>query len=171
MRRLSVLLVALAVAGLVAGCGGGVKRVQLPAGVSGDVALLPLGADTARLNADQKALLQQTLNWMDRDLVNTLRRSGLKPTPVQRERDFKGRGLLLKYRVTDHRMIPKGARFLAGMMAGTDRLNVHYDLVDASGKTVLSWDDVQASTKGGTYCAQTLNRNTAKKIAEYLGAG
>ncbi len=67
-------------------------------------------------------------------------------------------------------MIPKGARFLGGMMAGADQLGAHYDLVDSSGKTVLSWDDFQGSAKGGTYCAQALNRNTATKIAAYLSA-
>lgn len=171
MKRLVMVLLALLVGGMVSGCGGGVPRATLPANVSGDIAVLNLGADTSNLNVDQVALLQQTLDWMDRDLHNSLKRRGLTPTRINAEKDFSGKGHLLKITILDHKMIPKGARFLGGMMAGADRLNVHYDLVNASGKTVLSWDDVQGSTKGGTYVAQTLNRNAGEKIVNYLTAG
>jgi hypothetical protein len=65
-------------------------------------------------------------------------------------------------------MIPKGIRFVAGMMAGADRLSADFELIDPHHQTVLSWDDTQGSTKGGTYCAQTLNRNAVERIVTHL---
>ena len=172
MKRLTVILAILLLVSFTAGCGGGRQRVTLPQGVSGDIAVLSLGADTTGLNNDQIALLQRTLNWMDRDILPSLARKGFNPVRINKESDFTGtgNGHLLKISITKHKMIPKGARIWGGMMAGADQLGAHYDLVDSSGKTVLSWDDFQGSTKGGTYCAQTLNRNTANKIATYVSA-
>ena len=168
MKRLVLILIALVI-GCLAGLGGGTEAQA--ATLSGDIAVLNLGADTSALNKDQVALLQRSLTWMDRDLQKRLKKTGLKPTLIKAEKDFSGgNSLLLKLTVTDHKMIPRGARFLGGMAAGADRLNVHYELIDQSGKPVLTWDDSQSSTRGGTYCAKTLNRNAVKKIVAHLSA-
>jgi hypothetical protein len=169
MKKFQFFLTAILAVTLFSGCGGGSKSVSMPAGVSGEIAVLSLGADTSMLNPDQIALLNQTLNWMDRNLLQALKKTGLQPTRVNSEEEFTGTGYLLKVAITDHKMIPRGARMLGGMMAGADILTAHFDLVDQNRRTVLSWDDTQASTKGGTYSAQTINRNAAAKIAEYLG--
>ncbi len=107
---------------------------------------------------------------MDRDIIISLTRYGFNAVHIDNEESFQGteNSHLLKIAITDHKMVPKGARIWGGMMAGADRLNAHYDLVDAGGNTVLTWDDVQASTKGGNYCAQSLNRNVAKKVSTFL---
>ena len=160
----------LLIAALGTGCGEASKPVVLPAGVSSDIAVLSLGADTSELTQDQVTLLQRTLDWMDRDIINCLNKKGFNAVLMSSEDNTIGESNrhLLKISVTSHRMIPTSGRIWGGMMAGTDRLNTHYDLVDANGKIVLSWDDTQASTKGGTYCAQTLNRNATNKIAAFL---
>lgn len=170
MKHVLIVLTALFTVTFFSGCGGGSKKVSLPQGVSADIAVLSLGADISSLNPDQIALLNQTLNWMDRNIMQTLGKSGFQPTRINAESDFTGAGsgYLLKIAITDHKMIPKGVRFMAGMMAGTDRLGAHFDLVDRNHQTVLSWDDTQRSTKGGTYCAQTINRNAIAKIVDYF---
>ena len=168
MKRLAMILASMLLVSFTAGCGGGTKRVALPPGVSTDIAVLALGADTTGLNADQVALLQQSLTWMDRDIIRSLTRRGFNAALISNGENFNGNGHLLTISITKHKMIPKGARFMAGMMAGADVLAAHYELANAGGKTVLSWDDSQASTKGGTYCAQTLNRNATQKIASFL---
>ena len=151
-----------------AACGGGSQRVTLPAGVATEVSVLVLDADTTGLSDDQVALLNQTLGWMERDLITQLKRKGFAPLRIAAAKDFTGKGHLLKVQVTDHKLIPKGARVWTGMMAGADRLNVHYELSDGRGQTLLAWDDTQASTKSGTHCAQTLNRNATEKVAAQL---
>ena len=170
MKHFRLLLIGIFTASLLVGCGGKSNKVVLPPGISPDIAVLSLGADTSRLNEDQIELLNQSLNWMDRDIMRAMKRKGFRPTRINSENDFNGvgNGYLLKVSITDHKMIPKGVRFLAGMMAGTDRLEAHFDLIDSNFQTILSWDDVQRSTRGGTYCAQTINRNAAKNVADYL---
>jgi hypothetical protein len=170
MKRLFLSLLVLSLF-LLAACGGGPKPGKLPAGVSGNLSVLFLGADTTGLTADQVALVGQTLAWMERDQINVLKRKGFNAARIADAKDFRSyeNGYLLKVAITDHKMIPKGARFMVGMMAGADRLNAHYELFDSRGRQLLAWDDVQASTKGGTYCAQTLNRNAAEKVAAQLG--
>lgn len=171
MKHFAIVLTAIFVIGLFTGCGGGAKKVALPERVSRNIAVLSLGADTSNLNQDQIALLNQSLNWMDRDIMQALGKQGFQPTRVNTENEFTGagNGHLLKITITDHKMIPKGARFLAGMMAGADRLSADFELLDPHHQTVLSWNDTQGSTKGGTYCAQTLNRNAVARIVAYLG--
>ncbi|MDH3347584.1 MAG: hypothetical protein OEM02_05710 [Desulfobulbaceae bacterium] len=170
MKHFKLFLIAIFTFSLLVGCGGKSTKVVLPPGISSDIAVLSLGADTSSLNQDQIVLLNHSLNWMDRDIMRALKRKGFQPVRINNEHDFngEGNGYLLKVSITDHKMIPKGVRLLAGMMAGTDRLKAHFDLIDSNFQTILSWDDVQGSTRGGTYCAQTINRNAAKKIADYL---
>ena len=152
---------------LLAGCGGK-KNIAFPPGVSNDVYVLSLGADTSHLNGDQVSWLQYNLNWMDKNMTRAFKSKGLNILRVTDEKQFSEGGHLLKFSITKHRMIPKGARHWLGMSAGTDLLSVHYELLDADRKVVLSWDDTQLSTRGGTYCAQTLNRNTVGKIDAFL---
>ncbi len=56
MKRLIVMLAILLLVSFTVGCGGGRQRVALPQGVSIDIAVLSLGADTTGLNDDQIAL-------------------------------------------------------------------------------------------------------------------
>lgn len=170
MKKLQIFLTAILAVSLFSGCGGGSKSVSMPVGVSQDIAVLSLGADTSELTPDQIALLNRTLTWMDRDIMQVLKRKGMAPTRINAEQDFTGAGnsYLLKISITHHKMIPKGARFWGGMMAGADTLGAHFDLVDQNNQTVLSWDDMQGSTKGGTYCAKTINRNAGEKIASHF---
>lgn len=151
-------------------CGGATKRVNLPSGVSSELAVLPLGADTSYLNGDQVALLQENLDWMDRDLINTLNRMGFRTRRISSEDQFSSSdGHMLRYSITTHKMVPKGARIWGGMMAGNDRLDVLYELVDSGGGIVLSWEDSQNSTRGARYVAKELNNNAAERIRSYFG--
>ena len=170
MKHFQIVLMVVFIASLFTACGGGSKRVSLPEGVSRDISVLSLGADTSSLSPDQIALLNQTLNWMDRDILQVLKRNGFQPTRINAENEFTGsaNGYLLKTSITHHKMIPKSARFWGGMMAGADLLSAHFDLVDSNKETILSWDDTQGSTKGGTYCAQTSNPNATNKIVDHL---
>lgn len=170
MKHLAAALAVLLVAMLVPGCGGGSKRAVQSTGAMKTITILPPGADATGLNADQAILLQQTLDWMDRDLGQNLRRSRFNVVHGKSEKEFvkNDNSYLLKTTITYHRLIPKGARFMGGMMAGTDQLTARYELVDTKGATVLSWEDNQGSTKNGRKCASTLNRNATNKIATFI---
>jgi hypothetical protein len=170
MKRLAAILSALLLVSLATGCGGGSKSPVHIKGPTKTIALLPSKADSSGLNQDQIALLQQTLEWMDRDLAQGLKRRRFNVVRINDETEF-GRidgNYLLKINITNHRLIPKGARFLAGMMAGSDLITANYTLIDARGLTLLSWDDAQGSAKSGTRCASTLNRNATNKLVTFM---
>ena len=168
-RYLLLALATLILTGLIAGCGGNTKTVKLPPGVNSDLAVLCLGADTTGLNNDQIALLQKYLTWMDQDIIKVLKKSGFAAAHIKNTNDFKGNGHLLKVSITKHKIIPNSVRMVAGMMAGGDVLAAHYELLDSRNKPVLTWDETQASARNVYYCAKTLNRNAAAKVASYLG--
>jgi predicted small lipoprotein YifL len=169
MKRWLTVVVSLMLLGSLAGCGGA-RRVVLPPGASNAIAVLPLGADTASLTGDQIELLRSTLDWMNRDLVNSLNRRGFGAVLIGAEQEFSREGHLLRVKITAHKLIPRGARAWAGMMAGADRIDAHYELVDAAGATVLAWDDGKASTSSSRAVCQALNRGAAQKVATQLGA-
>lgn len=168
-RYLLFVLASLMLVSLTAGCGGGTKKVTLPPGVNGDIAVLFLGADTTGLTDDQIKLLQSHLTHMDKKLIEGLNSSGFTAGKIKNAKDFKGKGHLLKVSITKHKIVPNGARIAAGMMAGADILTAQYELNDTTGKTVLSWEETQASARSVYYCAKSLNRSTINKIASYLG--
>lgn len=169
MKRWLTVVVCLVLVGSFAGCGGG-RKVVMPPGASNAIAVLPLGADTAGLSGDQVALLEETLAWMHRDLVNGLTRRGFSAVLLRSEGEFSRQGHLLRVTVTSHKLVPRGARAWGGMMAGADKLDAHYELVDAGGATVLAWDDGKASTSSGRAVAQALNRGALQKITAHFGA-
>ncbi|MDH3360376.1 MAG: DUF4410 domain-containing protein [Desulfobulbaceae bacterium] len=167
-RYLLFALATLMLAGFTAGCVGSTKRVALPKGMNSDIAFLSLGADTTGLNNDQIALLQKYLTIMDSDMVKRLKNVGFTASQIKSAKDFKGNGHLLKVKITKHKIIPNGARMFAGMMAGGDVLAAHYELIDSTKKTVLSWDETQASSRNVYYCIKTLNIHASDKIASSL---
>jgi len=62
----------------------------------------------------------------------------------------------------------RAARAFVGFGVGASSLDLNYKLLDKKGAELLAWKDGVGSSKGGTYCAQTLNRNTITKITTFL---
>lgn len=168
MKRFFILMTVVFVICLAAGCV--TRTVNLTRDFSPELAVLPLGADTSMLDQEQSDSLMKVLERMDKNIIQMLGGSGFIPILINSESDFIGADnrYLLKVSITDHKMIPEGAKYLVGSLAGTDRLEAHYDLVDSDNKTVLSWDDSQSSKHGVNYCATIINRNTVNKLVKYF---
>ena len=168
MRRHLIILTIIFAISLITGCVS--KTVNLAPEFSPVIAVLSLGTDTSMLNQDQKALFNKNKEWMDKNIIQTLGRKAFRPVLINAESDFTGadNGYLLIVSITDHKIINDGVKYLFGSIAGTDRLGVHFDLVDSNHKTVLSWDDTQASKHGVNYCARNINLNAANKIVNYF---
>ena len=62
----------------------------------------------------------------------------------------------------------RAARAFVGFGAGGSSLDLKYQLFDSQKKLVNEWKDGVGSSKGGTYCAQTLNRNTIGQLNNIL---
>ncbi len=146
-----------------AGCGGG-KQAAVKPGAGGDIAVLSLRGDTSILTDDQHAELVRVGRWMDKDIIKQLKRAGYNATLIESQKEFKGSGHLLIIDVAKFTAGNRAARAFVGYGAGASSLDLTYKLLNSQGSIIKQWDDGVGSSKGGTYCAQTLNRNAAQKV-------
>ena len=170
MLKKSLLLVFLvAFVAFSAGCGGTkapeASNESTGAAISGGhISVLSLRGDTSSMTQDQIVELQRVGTWMDRDIIKQLKRAGYSPKLLKSRKEFNGSGYLLIIDVDRFNAGNRAARVFVGFGAGASSLDLNYQLLDAQNKTVMQWKDGVGSSKGGTYCAQTLNRNTIKRL-------
>ena len=133
-------------------------------GLPGEMSVLSLRGDTSSLTHDQIVELERVCKWMDKDIVKQLKKIGYKPKIISSRKNFTGSGQLLIIKVVKFKAGNKAARAFVGFGAGGSSLDLQYKLLNAKGDAVETWDDGVGSSRGGTYCAQTLNRNVIKKL-------
>jgi len=138
------------------------------AGLSGEMSVLSLRGDTSKLTHDQVVELERVGKWMDRDIIKQLKRAGFKPKLIKNRKDFKGSGQLLIIDVAKFKAGNRAARAFIGFGAGASSLDLKYNLLNSHGKSLATWEDGAGSSRGGTYCAQTLNRHVIKKLQEVM---
>ena len=136
------------------------------AGLSGEMSVLSLRGDTSELTHDQVVELERVEKWMERDIIKQLKRAGFKAKLIKERKDFKGYGHLLIIEVAKFKAGNRAARAFIGFGAGASSLDLKYNLLDSHGKSLTTWEDGAGSSRGGTYCAQTLNRHVIKKLKE-----
>jgi len=155
---------------LVSGCGG-TRAPQQSTGTAtsaGVISVLSLRGDISSMTQDQIIELQRVGTWMDRDIIKQLKRTGYSAKLLKSRGDFRGAGHLLIINVDKFNPGNRAARILVGFGAGAASLDLDYQLINSRNKTVAQWKDGVGSSKGGTYCAQTLNRNAIKQLKEKL---
>ena len=136
------------------------------AGLSGEMSVLSLRGDTSKLTHDQVVELERVEKWMERDIIKQLKRAGFKAKLIKERKDFKGFGHLLIIEVAKFKAGNRAARAFIGFGAGASSLDLKYNLLDSHGKSLTTWEDGAGSSRGGTYCAQTLNKHVIKKLKE-----
>jgi hypothetical protein len=139
-----------------------------PAGPAGEMSVLSLRGDTSSMTQDQIVELQRVGKWMDRDIIKQLSRAGYKSKLITSRKAFKGPGNLLIIKVAKFRPGNRAARAFVGFGAGGSSLDLHYQLFDSRGAVLSAWGDGVGSSRGGTYCAQTLNKKALAKLAALL---
>ncbi len=148
---------------LTSGCKGGASSTP-KAGAAGEISVLSLRGDTSTMTEDQIVELKRVGAWMDRDIIKQLTRAGYKARLLKTKSDFKGPGHLLIIDVDKFNPGNRAARAFVGFGAGSASLDLNYKVVNSQKKTVGEWKDGVGSSKGGTYCAQTLNRNAIGQL-------
>ena len=134
----------------------------------GEMSVLSLRGDTSEMTHDQVVELNRVGKWMDRDILKQLKRAGFKAKLIKDRKEFKGSGHLLIIDVVKFKAGNRAARAFIGFGAGSSSLDLKYDLLDSRGTSLASWEDGAGSSRGGTYCAQTLNRHVIKKLKEVM---
>ena len=151
---------------LATGCSG--TRVPHQAAgtavTGGEISVLSLRGNTSSMTQDQITELKRVGAWMDRDIIKQLNRAGYSAKLLKSRSDFSGSGHLLIIDVDKFKAGNRAARAFVGFGAGGSSLDLNYQLVDSQKKMISEWKDGVGSSKGGTYCAQTLNRNTIKQL-------
>jgi len=151
---------------LTTGCNS--TKATFKEGASGEISVLSLRGDTSKMTNDQVVELKRVCAWMDRDIIKQLSRAGYTAKLLKNRSDFKGPGHLLIIDVDKFRPGNRAARAFVGFGAGGSSLDLKYQLFDSQKKLVNEWKDGVGSSKGGTYCAQTLNRNTIGQLNNIL---
>ena len=151
---------------LTTGCNS--TKATFKEGASGEISVLSLRGDTSKMTNDQVVELKRVCAWMDRDIIKQLSRAGYTAKLQKNRSDFKGPGHLLIIDVDKFRPGNRAARAFVGFGAGGSSLDLKYQLFDSQKKLVNEWKDGVGSSKGGTYCAQTLNRNTIGQLNNIL---
>ncbi len=147
----------------------GKKRVSLNPNVAKDLTVLSLDGNLPGQTDDQITELNRVLTWMDRDIIKNLKRAGFNAVIVKDMKEYKpNMGKLLIIDVEDFNAGNRAARAFVGFGAGASSLDLSYKLLDQKGVPLMDWKDGVGSSKGGTYCAQTLNHNAIEKITTLL---
>ena len=168
MKKLALLLLLSLVAiGVLSGCGK--KRATLNPNADETIAILTLDGNLPDQTADQKTELKIVMDWMDKDIIKNLNRSGFNAILIKSKKSYKkNMGNLLVITVDDFNAGNRALRTFVNFGAGGSSLDLDYKLYNQSGKKIKSWKDGVGSSKGGTYCAQTLNVNAQNKLVELL---
>jgi hypothetical protein len=168
MKSLSVLLPLLICLFLAAGCG---KKTAEPApSATIPLALLTLDDQLTEKNAELEKELRVTIDWMDRDLLKIFKDAGYQPVLLKKMQDYRtDQGKLLIIEVERFNPGSRAARAFVGFGAGSASLDVNYKLLDERSALLTEWRDGVGSSKGPTYCAQTLNRRALAKVSPLLG--
>jgi len=148
---------------LTSGCKSGAGSTY-KAGAAGNISVLSLRGDTSAMTEDQIVELKRVGAWMDRDIITQLTRAGYNAKLLKSKGDFKGLGHLLIIHVDKFNAGNRAMRAFIGFGAGASSLDLDYKLLNSKKKLVGQWKDGVGSSKGGTYCAQTLNRNAIKQL-------
>lgn len=161
------LLVAVLSVSLFTGCGK--KRARLNAGNVEPIAVLTLDGNLSDQTPDQVAELNRVITWMDRDIIKQLKASGFNAVLIKDKKEYKkSMGNLLVVDVDNFNAGNVALRAFVGFGAGASSLDLDYKLYNQQGKIIDQWKDGVGSSKGGTYCAQTLNLNAQTRLVGYF---
>ena len=108
--------------------------------------------------------------WMERDLLNMLRRSGYDAALIESKGEFEAREgrYLLTVRIESYNPGSSAARFLVGFGAGAASLDNHYEFYGTAPQPLMIWDDGVGTSEHWTKLPRKLNANTVRKITERL---
>lgn len=151
--------------GLAGGCGN--KQPKLDPTATKDIALLTLDGNIPDQTADQIRELRITLDWMDDDLVQNFQHAGFRVILIKEMSAYRSEmGKLLIVNVARFKAGSRAARAFVGFGAGAASLDLQYSLLDEKGAVLAEWQDSVGSSKGATYCAQTLNKKALAKVVD-----
>lgn len=169
MRRLEtiIMLVLILAIGPVTGT---MAESGAEAGKTSIFVLLDRG-DPATMTDKQYEMRMDIGEWMERDLVNILRKKKFDSSVIQKPEEYTpGPGkYLLSIKIMSYNPGSKAARIIVGFGAGAASLDIHYEFTgEGAAEPLISKDDGVGSGRDWRNCARKLNENIAKGVMEKL---
>ena len=154
-----------------AGCGASSRAPRTSAGEPVEIMVLCDQTCPTELSEGNQAYFVRLTQWMGRDLVNRLTKSGYKAVPVETRDEFEPREgrYLLTTKNTGYSPGSKAARALVGFGAGFATLDVHYEFYGMEAQPLMEWDDGASTGRVSlTGIAKKIDQHAVERITEML---
>lgn len=157
MRKLLYFLVSILLLQTISGCGG--KHSEYGLNKNRAVAVLTVDGNVKALDKNDQTEFARVIRWMDRDLINRLRKKDFQTAYLKEMKDYSSEmGDLF---IVNVEYFAPGRKKSA---PGPSSLELKYRLLDEKGALVTEWEDGADSRRGGTYSAKLLNHKAVEKL-------
>lgn len=170
MKKILYVAVVLACLAVVSGCARSTTAPTTSTGDKVEIIVLVHRGDPATMNERQYQFRNEVGEWMERDLLTMLRRSGYEARQVLSDAEFvptSGR-YLLEVTIDSYNPGSSAARILVGFGAGAAALDNSYALYGSQGDPLISWSDGVGTSQHWTRLPRVLNERAVKRVTEYL---
>lgn len=157
---------------LVTGCATAPRAPLTDAGEKIEIMVLSNRGNPSEMTERQYQYRVEVGQWMERDLLNMLRRSGYEAALIESKGEFEARKgrYLLTVKIESYNPGSSAARMLVGYGAGAASLDNHYEFYGAAPQPLMTWDDGVGTSQHWKRLPRKLNANTVRKITEKLTA-
>ena len=172
MKKYSIVMCLVLFVMLVAGCARAPRAPLADAGEKIEIMVFSDRGNPAGMTERQYKYRIEVGQYMERDLINRLRRSGYRALLINSKDEFEaqaGRYLLI-VRIVSYNQGSSAARILVGFGAGAASLDNKYEFYGAGQEPIMAWDDGVGTSEHWTRIPRKLNANTVKRITEKLTA-
>lgn len=154
---------------VISGCAKGTPAPISTDGEKVEIVLLSHRGDPSAMNERQYQYRVEVGQWMERDLLNMLRRSGYEATQITSREDFSSKAgrYLLEVTIDSYNPGSSAARVVVGYGAGAAALDNSYTF-SAGQQPLLFWSDGVGTSQHWTRLPRVLNERAVKKIKDYM---
>ena len=155
---------------LVTGCATAPRAPLTDAGEKIEIVVVSDRGNPSEMTERQYEYRVEVGQWMERDLLNMLRRSGYEAVLIESKDKFEARKgrYLLTIKIESYNPGSTAARMLVGFGAGAASLDNHYELYGITPQPLMSWNDGVGTSEHWKKLPRKLNANTVRKITEQL---
>ena len=157
---------------LVAGCARAPRAPLSDAGERIEIMVFSDRGNPAEMTERQYKYRIEVGQYMERDLINRLKRSGYRTELINSKDEFEARAgrYLLIVKIVSYNPGSSAARILVGFGAGAASLDNKYEFYGAGKEPIMAWDDGVGTSEHWTRIPRKLNANTVKRITGKLTA-
>ena len=155
---------------LLTGCSSIPRAPLTETGEKIEMYVLSNRGDPDEMTERQYAHRNEVGQWMERDLMNILRRSGYEARQISSRDEFEPAPAryLLEMTIDSYHAGSSAARMMVGYGVGAASQDNSYALYGVGEEPLLDWTDGAGTSGHWTEIPRVLNRNTVRRITRYL---